>query len=165
MKINGVQIFIVLIIFSLCSCQRISMKYKGVSEEQKNNISYFIKNIKDLESGGFDTTFTTKYFNTIWKNDRKPEYLLDLIDFIKNKFTCTFNMIKKRNYLVEDVSNKYFEQGIYVYNDKIKYYAQDVFIVDNCSKQEIIFTFIYVEILDKWLLNAIHQYDPEKVEF
>jgi len=125
------------------------MVFKGISDEEKAIIQYFIDNSDKLKDGTYDKTKATKYFNWYWSRISKEDYEIEdekdiisrLKEFSKNKY------IYKKNEVWIDIYDEYYH---------------DIFISKINSEKILFFRFKYLEDDDKWLLDTIYDDDPYK---
>jgi hypothetical protein len=124
------------------------MKFSPISDEKKEIIEYFFNNSDLLLNGKYDSTKSSFYFNTYWTSGAKEEYQLDIINRLRN---ITFN--KKM-----------------IFNDEVRFFDTDkiyrhFIYVGYKEKNYLVFSFCYLRISNKWLLDDIYDHDPLNVEF
>jgi len=133
-KRTSILFAIAIIIFTSISCRELFLKLRGVTDEEKAIIQYFIDNTDKLKDGTYDKTKTTSQF----------------YDFISDYKVFYLEKLSKGKFIYKTDRIAVFDGGTYFHIITLKDVDLEYFVK---------FQFKYDNKKEKWLLNFISVYD------
>jgi hypothetical protein len=117
----------------ICSCQRLYMNFKGVSDNEKKIIEYFLKNPDKLRNKSFDSLNTSRWFNFDWKSNMFLTSNEEIIKILEEKFKCDYKIVSNKVSLVDTQD---FSDTIDFFSKQfVEVYINDIWVEDLCSKK------------------------------